>query len=139
MKDLIPEMNEQYNIYPTIIFDVERSGQESQDVVLNVVRSFSKSLAHTCRCIIILSEANNAVLQFGNDVSREKFIFVDEFCLLEAKRYLQKQNYPMTDDELDYFFHTSRREPCEACIPHRVCPCTDDFDRLCRILLGQRS
>jgi hypothetical protein len=85
ISDLVQEMNQvkdKYDIYPTIIFDVEHAGVEHKELGTEAVRSLSKALAGTCR-IIILSEAN-AVLQFGQDGARERFIFVDELAESEA-------------------------------------------------------
>jgi hypothetical protein len=89
------------NIYPTIIFDVECGGsKEYSTSTINDVRSLAKELAVVCRCIIVLSEANS-VLEIGDDTSRERFIFVDELTIEEAKNYLQKRNYIVPDVELD--------------------------------------
>jgi hypothetical protein len=72
------------SIYPTIIFDVERGRVEEQKTAsVNAVRTLAKDLAHSCRCIIVLSEAH-AILEAGEDTAREKFIFVDEFSRDEA-------------------------------------------------------
>lgn len=89
------------NIYPTIIFDVERGRVEEQKTAsVNAVRTLAKNLAHTCRCIIVLSEAN-AILEAGDDTGREKFIFVGEFSRDEAKNYLQKRNCIVPGVELN--------------------------------------
>jgi hypothetical protein len=88
------------SMYPTIIFDVERGKVEEQKTPsINAVRSLAKDLAHTCRCIIVLSEAN-AVLDAGDDRHREEFIFVDEFSIEEAKTFLKKRNCIVPDVEL---------------------------------------
>jgi hypothetical protein len=69
---------------------VEHAGVEHKELGTEAVRSLSKALAGTCRCIIILSEAN-AVLQFGLDGARERFIFVDELAESEAIEFLKNE------------------------------------------------
>lgn len=87
--DIFIEAVRKSDITPTIIFDVECSlsrDDDDDDDVVSIVRSLSNDLPPYCRCIIVLSEAN-AVLQFGKD-PREKFIYVDEMELDEAKQLL---------------------------------------------------
>jgi hypothetical protein len=75
----------------TIIFEIERGGAPDQAFVIQAVRSLAKEFATVSNCIIILSEAN-FVLEFGNDLSREKFIFIDGFTEAEARDHLEKTN-----------------------------------------------
>jgi len=88
-------------IIPTIIFEVERAVSHDDDVV-STVRSLSKELARSCRCIIVLSEAN-AALEFGND-EREKFIYVDEMEREEATQLVEKLKTNITQDDMEYVF-----------------------------------
>ena len=92
---------EKSGFYPTIIFDVERGGSNDQILGIQAVRSLAKLLAHKCRCFIILSEAN-AVLEFGKDCDRERFIFVNELTLGEAKNLLLSLNHTMSEQEVEY-------------------------------------
>mmetsp|Transcript_7355 Transcript_7355/g.7759 ORF Transcript_7355/g.7759 Transcript_7355/m.7759 type:complete len:460 (-) Transcript_7355:128-1507(-) len=94
------------SIYPTFIFDVECSKVES----VNAVRAIAKDLAHTCRCIIVLSEAN-AILEAGDDNSREKFIFVDEFSRDEATIYLKKRKCNISESDMNYVFDNIGTSP----------------------------
>jgi predicted AAA+ superfamily ATPase len=66
---------EKCDIIPTIIFDVERGGEKDHDRVIDAVRSLAKALAHNCRIVIILSEANMAT-KFGKDLYRKRFTLV---------------------------------------------------------------
>jgi hypothetical protein len=104
------EVKEKHGIFPTIIFDVERASITGEDLGIQAVRSLSKALAETCRCIIILSEAN-AVLQFGKDRAREEFIFVDELSREEAKTLLKNKNFTISAQEMDYVFEKIGTDP----------------------------
>jgi hypothetical protein len=107
ISQLILEMSnvkEKYDIYPTIILEVECSGSpEKVDDEIDVVRSFAKSLAVACRCIIVLSEAST-VVNLGRDPARERFIFVDELKREEAKQFLIQHNFAITEDEMNFVF-----------------------------------
>ena len=56
-------------VLPTVIFEVERGGNDEQILGIQAARSLSKEFASVCNCIIIISEAN-AVVEFGMDHSR---------------------------------------------------------------------
>ena len=71
-------------LVPTIIFDLERASSSDRPAVLQYIRSLAKAIIHYCRCIIVLSEAN-AVLEFGKEHRREKFIFIDEMTELRPE------------------------------------------------------
>ena len=101
---------------PTIIFDVERDLERSisnGDDVLRTVRKLSKKLAPYCRCIIVLSDVN-AVVQFGKDEYREKFIYVDEMEREEAEQFLEKLQTNITKDEMKYVFEKIGTSPSQV-------------------------
>lgn len=102
--DVFKQAIKKCGVIPTIIFEVERSVSPtgSRDHVVDAVRSLSKELAHCCRCIIVLSEAN-AVLQFGKD-DREEYIYVDEMEREEAKQLLKALGRDLTEAEMEYVF-----------------------------------
>jgi energy-coupling factor transporter ATP-binding protein EcfA2 len=80
---------------PLIVFDVETSDTKDRRVLLGAVRGVCKALAHKCICWIVLSEAN-AVLTFGMDSYREKFIYVGEMNKEEARKFVNKElNLPV--------------------------------------------
>uniref|UniRef100_A0A7S0SRD8 ATPase AAA-type core domain-containing protein n=1 Tax=Chromulina nebulosa TaxID=96789 RepID=A0A7S0SRD8_9STRA len=83
----------------TFIFDVERGGTADQALGIQAVRSLCKLLAPYCKCIIVFSEAN-AVLEFGLDKSREKFLFVSEMNHAEAIQLLKNHGCTLTDNEM---------------------------------------
>ena len=63
----------------------------------------AKALALKCRCLIVLTEAN-AVLEFGKDMGREDFIFVDELTRSEAKELLRHLEVNLSDEEAEFVF-----------------------------------
>jgi hypothetical protein len=81
---------------PLIVFDVERSNTMDQRELLGAVRGVCKALAHKCVCWIVLSEAN-AVLAFGQDSERQKFIYVDEMNKEEARKFVNTKLNPPVD------------------------------------------
>jgi len=87
----------------TVIFEVERGGTPDQAIGIHAVKSLAKEFATVSNCIIILSEAN-AVLEFGRDPRREKFIFVDGFTEVEARDYLERQKLSITESEITGVF-----------------------------------
>jgi hypothetical protein len=89
------------NVTATVIFDVERGGSIEQALGIQAVRSFAKFLTPFCRSIIVLSEAN-AVLNFGQDSSREKIIYVDELTHSEARKFLLENGFKMGEKEMQY-------------------------------------
>jgi hypothetical protein len=102
---------EKSKVVPTIIFDVERGGSPDQaTIALNEVRGLAKQLAMYCRCIIVLSEAN-AALEFGRDKDREKFIYVDEMTVPEAKELVTKLKVNLTEEEMQYVFSNIGTRP----------------------------
>ena len=91
---------------PTIVFDVERSANETQAQVVKNVQGIAKELCKVCNVIIILSEANG-VIHFSNDSTRTNFIFMEELTIDEAFEYIEK-NYKkdISEKELSKLFHT---------------------------------
>ena len=87
----------------TVIFEVERGGTPDQAIGIQAVRSLAKEFATVSNCIIILSEAN-AVLEFGRDLSREEFIFIDGFTEVEARDYLERRKLNITESEITGVF-----------------------------------
>jgi len=87
----------------TVIFEVERGGTPDQAIGIQAVRSLAKEFATVSNCIIILSEAN-AVLEFGRDNTREKFIFIDGFTEVEARDYLERRRLSITESEITGVF-----------------------------------
>jgi hypothetical protein len=92
-------VNDKYGIYPVIIFEVEGGGILPDGVVMNNVRCVAKGLAHLCNVLIVISDSN-AIIQFGKDPTREKYIFVDEFSIPEATAYLKNHLAEMTEEEM---------------------------------------
>lgn len=90
-------------IIPTIIFEVERTG-ESTDFknVVKQISSLAKELYMYCNSIIVVSDAN-AVFQFNSD-ERQKFIFVEEMTKEEARAYLKLKGLVVTDEEMDELY-----------------------------------
>jgi hypothetical protein len=84
---------------PLIVFDVERSETKDQRELVGAVRGVCKALAHKCICWIVLSEAN-AVLTFGKNFQREKFIYIDEMKKEEARKFLNSKLNPPVDGML---------------------------------------
>jgi hypothetical protein len=76
------------NKLATVVFEIERGNSAEQTACIESVRSLSKMLAGDCNCIIVLSEAN-AVLVFGRDKSREKFMLVPDLSIDEGLKLVQ--------------------------------------------------
>jgi hypothetical protein len=93
----------QGNKLMTVIFEVERGDGDEQVTGIQAARSLTKAFAIVCNCIIVLSEAN-AVLVFGNDSNREKFIYIDGFTEVEAREYLQRLKLSITESEINDVF-----------------------------------
>lgn len=103
MKDMeltLPRVNDtlkqlyQNKSAPVIVFEVNLDydvDSSSWGNVLAHVRSLAKSLAdsRTCNCFIVLSKPQ-AIVTFGKDKTREKYIFIDELTIPEATEYIQK-------------------------------------------------
>ena len=84
----------------TIVLEVER-GTDS-DSVLYMVKSSAKKLACFANVIVVLSEAN-AALMFGDDV-RQSFIWMDGMTNDEATEYAKKVFPAAPDHDLNLFF-----------------------------------
>jgi hypothetical protein len=91
------------NVTPVIIFDVERTTAIDQKTMLGAVRSLAKILSPHCHVIIILSEIND-VLEFGYDLNREHFIYIDELTIDEAKTLLRTLQAQMLEKDMQYVF-----------------------------------
>jgi hypothetical protein len=76
---------------PTVVFEIERGEGAEQTACIRNVRSLSKMFAQVCNCIIILSEAN-AILVFGQDEARERYILVPDLSDTEALEYVRARN-----------------------------------------------
>jgi AAA+ ATPase superfamily predicted ATPase len=76
-----------------------------------VFRSLSKLLAADCKCIVIVSEANDAILEFGRDKSRERVIDVDEASKTEAAEVLARLKTNFTADDREYVFDNVGTNP----------------------------
>jgi len=87
----------------TVIFEVERGGTPDQDIGIHAVKSLAKVFATVSNCIIILSEAN-AVLEFGTDHAREKFIFIEGFTEVEARDFFEKRKLSITESKITGLF-----------------------------------
>ena len=108
--ELLSETTRKCSVIPTIIFDIELGGSLDQTSGIQAVRSVSKLLAHTCRCIVILSEANT-VLQFGQDEARVRFLYVDEPTYDEAKTLLQRLGIKLTETDMQCLFDSIGTNP----------------------------
>ena len=86
-------------VLPTVIFEVERGGNDEQILGIQAARSLSKEFASVCNCIIIISEAN-AVVEFGMDPSREEFIFVDELDENELREFVKQNGMMLNENEI---------------------------------------
>jgi hypothetical protein len=105
---------------PIVIFDVERAGSTDQVQGVQAVRSIAKKLAQYCYCFVVLSEAN-AILQFGRDRRRERYVLVGDFSEEEAVDFLQKldskldlplsENHVALGKDLRYVFDTVGAHP----------------------------
>jgi hypothetical protein len=70
------KVHDKYGLYPVIVFEVGRGGTNEDKKVMGNVRTVAKRLAKTWNCIIVISKSNS-IFEFGNDNSREDFIFVE--------------------------------------------------------------
>ena len=86
-------------VLPTVIFEVERGGNDEQILGIQAARSLSKEFASVCNCIIIISEAN-AVVEFGMDPSREEFIFVDELDENEVREFIGQNGMMLNEKKI---------------------------------------
>jgi len=83
------------------LVDVERN--RKSEISAETIRGVCKSLAPFCHCFIVLEEANG-IVEFGNDVYREKFIYIDKLSTEEAKEFLKKKKSTLTDEQMKYIF-----------------------------------
>ena len=86
-------------VLPTVIFEVERGGNDEQILGIQAARSLSKEFASVCNCIIIISEAN-AVVEFVMDRSSEEFIFVDELNENELREFVKQNGILLNENEI---------------------------------------
>jgi hypothetical protein len=84
----------------TVVLEVERG--TASDGVLYMVKSSAKKLACFANVIIVLSEAN-AALMFGDD-NRQDFIWMDGMTTDEATEYAKKILPAAPDHDLNLFF-----------------------------------
>lgn len=92
------------NIYPIIIFDIVRNNDnELSTSILTGIRSLCKFLASFCHCFIVISNVADVTV-FGNDVSREYFVFVDELSVEEAKEFIKKNTPYYIHNRVKVFF-----------------------------------
>ena len=84
----------------TVVLEVERG--TAADGVLYMVKSAAKKLARFANVMVVLSEAN-AALMFGDD-RRHKFIWVDGMTHEEATTYAKKEFPAAADHDLELFF-----------------------------------
>ena len=84
----------------TVVLEVERG--TAADGVLYMVKSAAKKLARFANVMVVLSEAN-AALMFGDD-RRHKFIWVDGMTHEEATLYAKKVFPAVEDLDLELFF-----------------------------------
>ena len=84
----------------TVVLEVERG--TAADGVLYMVKSAAKKLARFANVMVVLSEAN-AALMFGDD-RRHKFIWVDGMTHEEATTYAKKEFPAVADHDLELFF-----------------------------------
>ena len=94
----------------TVIFEVERAGTSNGEHLIDSVRSLCKAFATGCNCIIVLSEAS-AIVEFGNDKSRENYIFVDGFTEEEARDFFERRNLKFTESEIADIFARVGKHP----------------------------
>jgi hypothetical protein len=102
-------------ICPTIVVEVERAGSIDQSVGIfspgiQAVRGVAKELSKKCNFLIILSEAN-LILEFGKDIDRENFIFIDELTNLEAEKYLAALGLELSQNEIKYVLDSIGSNP----------------------------
>ena len=84
----------------TVVLEVERG--TAAEGVLYMVKSAAKKLARFANVIVILSEANAALI-FGDD-DRQQFIWVDGMTNEEATAYAKKVFPEVADHDLELFF-----------------------------------
>lgn len=84
----------------TVVLEVERGTDANR--ILYMVQSSAKKLARFANVIVVLSEAN-AALMFGDD-RRQKFIWVDGMTPEEASMYAKKVFPAIADHDLALFF-----------------------------------
>ena len=84
----------------TVVLEVERG--TAADGVLYMVKSAAKKLARFANVIVVLSEAN-AALMFGDD-RRQKFIWFDGMTHVEATTYAKGLFPAVADHDLELFF-----------------------------------
>mmetsp|Transcript_11767 Transcript_11767/g.11407 ORF Transcript_11767/g.11407 Transcript_11767/m.11407 type:complete len:446 (+) Transcript_11767:101-1438(+) len=102
-------------IFPTIVVEVERAGSIDQSVSIfspgiQAVRGVAKELSKKCNFLIVLSEAN-LILEFGKDIDRENFIFIDELTTLEAEKYLAALGLELSQNEIKYVLDSIGSNP----------------------------
>jgi hypothetical protein len=116
--DKMVESLRKCKVVPTFIFDVELGGSPDQAQGIQAVRSLCKALAPVSRCIVILSEAD-MVLEFGRDLTRAEFAFVDEFTPEEAKELMKKKNISLSASQQQYLFESIGANPSLLVMLHR--------------------
>jgi hypothetical protein len=72
----------------TLVFEIERGDSTDQIECVDAVRSLSKLFAQVCNCIIVLSEAK-AIVVFGRDPEREKYVLVPDLTVDQARMYIK--------------------------------------------------
>ena len=97
-------------IVPTIIFEIERGSGAEQKDGLQSIRSLAKEFAVACNVILVLSEAN-AALEFGRDLHREDFIYVDELTELEARELLTALEVKLSEADIKYLIDNVGTNP----------------------------
>jgi hypothetical protein len=88
----------------TVVLEVERG--TTSDGVLYMVKSAAKKLARGANVIVVLSEAN-AALMFGDD-KRQEFVWVDGMTQVEASTFAKKMLPAVPDRDLEMFFDKVR-------------------------------
>ena len=86
---------------PTIIVEIEIENRLDKSSGIKAIRGVAKDLSAVCNFLIILSEAN-AVLEFGNDMDREKFIYVGELTEPEAREYISKLKMELSEKDIKH-------------------------------------
>jgi GTPase SAR1 family protein len=74
----------------TLVFEIERGDNLKQIECVEAVRSLSKQFAQVCNCIIVLSEAK-AIMVFGRDPERERYILVPNLTVDQAKMFIKSR------------------------------------------------
>ena len=93
----------------TVVLEVERGSQS--DEKLYMVKTSAKKLARFANVIVILSEAN-AALMFGDDV-RQKFIWFDGMTNDQAMEFAKKLFPTICDDDLKLLIDKVGMHPSE--------------------------